>query len=183
MPDPHNRRQFFQESVRSIMRPLAEYLADRFDLAEPTARLEVRGGSLQARDVGGADIPGLIDELPLLAVLATRCAGTTVVRDAAELRHKESDRIQAMVEGLQRLGAVIRARPDGFEVDGPVSLRGATVESHEDHRVAMALAVAGLLADGETHIEGTDCVAVSYPGFFTDLEVLVPGSVRPSSGP
>jgi 3-phosphoshikimate 1-carboxyvinyltransferase len=114
----------------------------------------------------------LIDELPVLAVAATQLAGLTVISGARELRVKESDRIAAMAAGLTAMGATIEEREDGWAIEGPVRLRGAAVESRGDHRVAMALAVAGLLADGETQVAGAECVAVSYPGFWDDLESL-----------
>jgi 3-phosphoshikimate 1-carboxyvinyltransferase len=114
----------------------------------------------------------LIDELPVLAVAATQLAGRTLITGAAELRVKESDRIAAMTAGLKAMGAVIEERPDGWQVDGPVRLHGAQVDSFGDHRVAMALAVAGLLAEGETQVTGSECVAISYPGFWEDLESL-----------
>ena len=114
----------------------------------------------------------LIDELPVLAVAATQLAGRTVISGAAELRVKESDRIAAMTAGLKAMGARIEEREDGWEIEGPVRLRGARVDSVGDHRVAMALAIAGLLAEGETEVEGAECVAVSYPAFWDDLESL-----------
>jgi 3-phosphoshikimate 1-carboxyvinyltransferase len=114
----------------------------------------------------------LIDELPVLAVAATQLAGLTVISGARELRVKESDRIAAMAAGLTAMGAKIEEREDGWAIEGPVRLHGAAVESHGDHRVAMALAVAGLLAEGETQLDGAECVAVSYPGFWDDLASL-----------
>jgi 3-phosphoshikimate 1-carboxyvinyltransferase len=111
----------------------------------------------------------LIDELPVLAVAATQLAGRTVIAGAAELRVKESDRVAAMTAGLRAMGAAIEERPDGWAIDGPTRLRGAAVDSFGDHRVAMALAVAGLLAEGETEVAGAECVAISYPGFWDDL--------------
>ena len=114
----------------------------------------------------------LIDELPVLAVAATQLAGRTVISGAAELRVKESDRIAAMTAGLRAMGARIEEREDGWEIEGPVRLRGARVESGGDHRIAMALAVAGLLAEGETEVLGAECVAISYPRFWDDLESL-----------
>jgi 3-phosphoshikimate 1-carboxyvinyltransferase len=107
----------------------------------------------------------MIDEFPVLAVAATQARGTTVVRDAAELRVKETDRIAVIAAELRKLGARIEPRPDGFVVQGPTPLRGAPVDGHGDHRIAMALAVAGLLAEGETVIAGADCIADSFPGF------------------
>jgi len=114
----------------------------------------------------------LIDELPILAVAATQLAGRTVISGARELRVKESDRIAAMAAGLRAMGATIEEREDGWAIEGPVRLRGAAVESQGDHRVAMALAVAGLLAEGETQVAGAECVGVSYPGFWDDLASL-----------
>jgi 3-phosphoshikimate 1-carboxyvinyltransferase len=114
----------------------------------------------------------LIDELPVLAVAATQLAGRTVISGAAELRVKESDRIAAMTAGLKAMGARIEEREDGWEIEGPVRLQGARVDSAGDHRVAMALAVAGLLAEGVTEIDRAECVAVSYPAFWDDLESL-----------
>jgi 3-phosphoshikimate 1-carboxyvinyltransferase len=114
----------------------------------------------------------LIDELPVLAVAATQLSGRTVISGARELRVKESDRIAAMAAGLSAMGATIEEREDGWAIEGPVRLRGAEVDSNGDHRVAMALAVAGLLAEGETQVAGAECVAVSYPGFWDDLAAL-----------
>ena len=105
-------------------------------------------------------------------MLATQAEGVTTIDGAGELRVKESDRIAAMADGLRHMGAVIEERPDGVSVKGPTALRGATVESHGDHRVAMALAVAALVASGPTTIADADCVAVSYPNFFTQLQDL-----------
>jgi 3-phosphoshikimate 1-carboxyvinyltransferase len=112
----------------------------------------------------------LIDEIPVLAVAAALADGTTEFRDAAELRVKESDRVATMAEGLARLGADVSALPDGLVVRGPAVLKGTTVDAHDDHRVAMALAVAGLAAEGETTIDGWESVAISYPTFEDDLQ-------------
>jgi len=108
----------------------------------------------------------------VLAVAATLMEGTSVIAGAAELRVKESDRLYAMEEGLRAMGADITASEDGWVINGPRELEGARVDSGGDHRVAMALAVAGLLADGKTEIEDAECVDISYPGFFDDLERL-----------
>ena len=132
---------------------------------EPVADLRVQAGELRATEVGGTIIPRLIDELPLLALVATQARGVTVIRDAAELRVKESDRIATTVAELRRLGAEIEARPDGFVVQGPSPLVGSEVDSHGDHRLAMMLAVAGLLAEGETWVHDVECIADSFPGF------------------
>ncbi len=136
---------------------------------EPTGTVTVRSSSLKATAVDGTEIPLLVDELPLLAVAATQARGVTEVRGAAELRVKESDRIAAMAEGLSALGAAVEERPDGWVIEGGHPLKGGAVSSRGDHRVAMALAVAGLVAEGEVLIDDVDCVAISYPGFLDEL--------------
>ena len=122
--------------------------------------------------VNGGLAAQLIDELPALAVAATQLPGTSRITGAEELRVKESDRIAAMAEGLAAMGADITALDDGWVINGPRPLEGARVRSYRDHRVAMALAIAGLLADGTTEIDDADCVDISYPGFFDQLESL-----------
>lgn len=139
---------------------------------EPIADLLVRSSRLRAVDIGGAVIPTLIDELPILAVAATQADGVTIVSGAEELRHKESDRISATVGNLRHLGADIEERPDGFVVRGPCRLKGNRVDSAGDHRIAMAMAVAALVAEGETEIASSEAVAISYPGFFEELRAL-----------
>lgn len=133
---------------------------------EPRADLVIRAADgLRATTVEGVDIPRVIDELPVLAVLASQASGTTIVRDASELRVKESDRIATLAGELRKLGVCIEERPDGFAIEGPNRLHGARVRSHNDHRLAMSLAVAGMIAKGETVIEGWECVADSFPNF------------------
>jgi 3-phosphoshikimate 1-carboxyvinyltransferase len=139
---------------------------------EPIAQLRVRGAELHGVEVGGELVVRAIDEFPVLAVAATQACGETMVRDAAELRVKETDRIATTVRELRRLGAEIEPRPDGFVVHGPTLLKGAAVNSHGDHRLAMALAVAGLAARGETVVEDTACIADSFPGFARMLASL-----------
>jgi 3-phosphoshikimate 1-carboxyvinyltransferase len=143
---------------------------------EPRGRVTVAGQGLRAIAISAAQVAAAIDEIPALLVLATQAEGVTVIDGAGELRVKESDRLATMAEGLRRMGATIEERPDGVSVHGPAELRGATVDSHGDHRVAMALAVAGLVASGSTTIEGADCVAVSYPNFFAQLQELTHAS-------
>lgn len=139
---------------------------------EPVADLTVRASELRGTTVGGDLVVRSIDEFPILAVAASQALGETVVRDAAELRVKETDRVATTVEGLRRLGADIEPRSDGFVVRGPTPLKGATVNSHGDHRLAMALAVAGLIADGETVVQGSECIGDSFPGFEAALAHL-----------
>lgn len=140
---------------------------------EPIGRLRAAAAPrLQAVEVGGALVPRMIDEFPIFAVVATQAEGITRVRDAAELRVKESDRIAALAAELRRMGARIEEHPDGFTVHGPTPLRGATVHSHGDHRLAMALAVAGMIAQGETVVEDAACIADSFPGFVETMQAL-----------
>jgi 3-phosphoshikimate 1-carboxyvinyltransferase len=139
---------------------------------EPAADLAVRGGPLRGTGIGGAMIPRLIDEVPILAVAAALAEGPSEIRDAAELRVKESDRIRAIAAELGRMGARITERPDGLRIEGGTRLRGAMVGSGGDHRMAMALVIAGLLADGETVVEDTECIATSFPGFLTAVNDL-----------
>ena len=137
--------------------------------AEPTADLLVRSGSLQGIVIEGEIIPTLIDELPMIAVMAAFAKGTTIIRDAKELRVKESDRIQVMVENLRRMGADIEGTEDGMIIHGGVPLHGAVIDPHLDHRVAMSFAVAGTICDGPLTILNGDCVNISYPNFYQDL--------------
>lgn len=140
---------------------------------EPVGRLQATAASrLQAIEITGAMVPRMIDEFPIFAVVATQAEGITRVRDAAELRVKESDRIAAIAMELRRMGARIEEHPDGFTVYGPTPLRGAVVHSHGDHRLAMALTVAGLIADGETLVEDAACIADSFPGFVETIQAL-----------
>jgi 3-phosphoshikimate 1-carboxyvinyltransferase len=136
---------------------------------EPVATIMVRNGSLKGTDVNGDIIPLAIDELPLLAVLATQAEGVTRVTGAQELRVKESDRITAITSELKKMGASITETPDGFIVEGPVRLKGARCKSHGDHRIAMSMAIAALVAEGDTIIEDAGSVTISFPEFFTLL--------------
>jgi 3-phosphoshikimate 1-carboxyvinyltransferase len=146
---------------------------ERTEGEEPVADLEVGPAeALRAFDVGGAEVAGLIDELPVLAVAAAVLPGVSRITGAEELKVKESDRLAAMADGLTALGASVRLLPDGWEIRGPRHLEGARVESRGDHRVAMALAVAGLFAEGSTEVEDAECVEISYPGFWDQLEAL-----------
>ncbi|MCD7814437.1 MAG: 3-phosphoshikimate 1-carboxyvinyltransferase [Lachnospiraceae bacterium] len=140
--------------------------------AEPCADLLVRSSHLKAVEIGGDLIPTLIDELPVLAVLAAFADGTTVIRDAAELRVKESDRIAVMTENLTRIGCPVEATPDGMIITGGQPLHGATIDPYKDHRIAMSFAVAALACTGEMEILDADCVKISYPGFYEDMAAL-----------
>ena len=136
---------------------------------EPTADLLVRTSSLHGTTVGGEIIPTLIDEIPMIAVMAAFAEGSTIIKDAKELKVKESDRILVMAENLSRMGADITPTDDGMIIHGGKPLHGAVIDSYLDHRVAMSFAIAGLLCDGPLSIKGGDCVKISYPEFYEDL--------------
>jgi len=139
---------------------------------EPEADLYARSSLLQSTEVAGDLVVRMIDEFPIFAVAATQAEGTTIIRDASELRVKESDRISAVATELRKLGAQIEERPDGMLIHGPTPLRGAVVDGHRDHRLAMALVVAGLVADGETVVHGAEVIEDSFPGFAAVLQEL-----------
>jgi 3-phosphoshikimate 1-carboxyvinyltransferase len=145
---------------------------ERMEGGEPVADLRVRSSKLRGVKVGGETVVRLIDEVPVLAVAAALAEGRTELRDLGELRVKESDRVGLTVQELRRIGASIEAEGDALVIEGRESLKGAACDSHGDHRLAMALAVAGLLAEGETVIENAQATEVSYPGFWRDLEAL-----------
>lgn len=149
---------------------------------EPVADLRVRSSQLQGCEIGGELIPRLIDEIPILAVAATCARGTTVIRDAEELRVKESDRLAVMASQLSKMGAQVTERPDGLEITGGTPLTGAAVDSYTDHRIAMSFAIAALVAQGKTHIARAEAASISYPTFFSTLEGLCTGSAS-TDGP
>jgi len=136
--------------------------------------LDVQGTSLKGGVIEGDTIPLVIDELPMLAALGPCTEEGIEIRDAAELRVKESDRISALAENLRRMGATVEERPDGLKVAGRSKgkLRGAEIDPRGDHRIAMAFAVAGLAAEGSTVIRDADCAGVSYPTFFEEMKRL-----------
>jgi 3-phosphoshikimate 1-carboxyvinyltransferase len=150
----------------------------RTEAWEPCGDVRVRGGrALRGTDVAGDEIPNLIDELPLVAVLGAFAEGDTAIRDAAELRVKESDRIATMARVLRQLGVPVDERPDGLVVHGPAPIRGGVaVDSGGDHRVAMCAAVLGLFAEKPVRVTDTACIATSYPGFWNDMERLTHGA-------
>lgn len=156
---------------------------------DPVATLRARGGAdLRGTEVLGAEIPSLLDEVPLLAVIATQARGSTAIRGARELRFKESDRIAGMARGLSDMGGDVRELDDGLLIQGPTRLRAARIDAGNDHRIAMSFAVAGLAAEGETVIDGAQWVDISFPGYFDLLSELTSGGVwvqadRAGAGP
>ena len=165
-----------RDGVISALRAMGakiEVLEVRNEDSEPAADLLVRYAPLHGTEIGGALIPRLIDELPVLAAAAAVAEGRTVIRDAAELKVKESNRIRTMAEGLSRLGATVRETEDGLIIDGGAALHGGAVESYSDHRIAMSFAILSLVTDGEVRISDPDCVNISAPSFYEDLRSLL----------
>jgi 3-phosphoshikimate 1-carboxyvinyltransferase len=155
-----------------VLRAMGGRVEARLDATdpEPVGSIVASSSSLHGTTVDPALVPSLIDEVPALAAAAAFARGEFTVAGASELRVKESDRIAALAEGLAALGARVRELPDGLVVEGGSPLRGSRVRSHGDHRIAMALSVAALAAEGATEVEGAECVAVSFPGFYALLE-------------
>jgi 3-phosphoshikimate 1-carboxyvinyltransferase len=150
------------------------------DDGEPIGDVEIRGAQLKGTELFHEEIPNLIDEIPVIAVAAAMAEGKTVIRNAKELRVKETDRITTVVEGLRAMGGRIEEFEDGMEITGGAPLHAATIESHGDHRIAMAFAIAGLFASGETVVRNTACVNTSYPGFAKQLAAVLAESQDPS---
>ncbi len=140
---------------------------------EEVGTIIVRSAKLKATEIRPDEVPALVDEIPMIAVLASQAEGTTVIRGAEELRVKETDRIEAVAKNLRAMGVKLETFEDGLSITGPQKLRGAQIDSELDHRIAMAFSIAGLIADGPTEIHGSECVDISYPTFFKTLEALV----------
>ena len=158
--------------VCKAMGATISYENERTVSGEPVADLLVCSNSLTGTTIGGDIIPTLIDEIPAIAVLACFAEGTTIIKDAQELKVKESNRIDEMVNNLAKMGADITATDDGMIIHGGKPLHGATINSKLDHRLAMSFAIAGLMADGETDIQGAEVVETSFPTFYKDLDRL-----------
>ena len=140
---------------------------------EPFGTITIQGNNgLKATTISGKEIPNLIDEIPILATAAAFAKGTTEIRDASELRHKESDRLAVVAQNLRLFGVPVEEKPDGLLIEGGCTLVGAEVESHGDHRIAMSAAILGLLAKGRTLVKDTDCIETSYPGFAQKIALL-----------
>ncbi len=148
---------------------------------EPCGNIVVRGGELNGTEIGGDEIPNVIDELPILAVAAALARGQTIIRDARELRVKETDRIAVVAQNLRLMGVTVEEFEDGMEITGGSQLKGATLDSHGDHRIAMAFAIAGLYCEGTTVIENTECISTSYPGFEQHLDLFLKTPLQPDT--
>lgn len=158
-------------------------IIEEVEVEEGEARgtIEIRGERLRGTVIRGREIPNVIDELPVLAVVGALASGTTIIADAAELRVKETDRLAAIATNLKAMGAAVMETEDGLEITGGVPLKGARLSSFGDHRIAMAFAIAGLFADGETVIEDVECVQTSYPTFHATLEQIIREPRKPET--
>ena len=143
-----------------------EFQKNDADIFEPTATITVSTSDLKGTTIGGNIIPKLIDEIPIIALLATQADGVTIIKDAHELKVKETNRIDTVVSELKKLGADIQATDDGMIIKGGKKLTGAKVDSHGDHRIGMMLAIASQICEGELILENANAIAVSYPSFF-----------------
>jgi 3-phosphoshikimate 1-carboxyvinyltransferase len=162
-----------RRAIIDLLRSMGAQIDERpveTDAGEPSADLVVRSSELRSIELGPDDVAAAIDEIPILCLAAACATGTTVIRGAGELRHKESDRIVGTAEGLRALGARVEIDGDDLAIDGGARLTGASTDSLDDHRLAMTFAIAGLLARGETSVHRPGSAAISYPGFFADLE-------------
>jgi 3-phosphoshikimate 1-carboxyvinyltransferase len=149
------------------------------DQVEPRGEVRIQGGRLRGTMIAGDEVPNVIDEIPILAVAGALAQGKTVIRDAKELRVKETDRLAAISANLTAMGVEVVELADGLEIYGGAPLRGARIKSYGDHRIAMAFAIAGMFADNETVIEDTDCIATSYPGFGRQLQKFLAPDKNP----
>lgn len=148
------------------------------ETGEPYGVVKVTHARLVGTEISGDIIPTLIDELPIIALMATQAAGKTIIKDAAELRVKETDRIAAVTDELTKLGAKVEATEDGMIIEGPTPLSGGQLKSYGDHRIGMMAAVAALVSDGPIHIEDPSCISISYPSFFEHLSQLVTAGIE-----
>jgi 3-phosphoshikimate 1-carboxyvinyltransferase len=166
-----------RRSIIDILRAMGADIAEHpvgpsgnADTGEPIADIVVRSAELRAIDLGAADVAAAIDEIAVLCLAATQAHGVTTIRGAGELRHKESDRIAGIATGLNGLGGRVEIDGDDLRITGGGTLHGGATDSLDDHRLAMTFAIAGLVASGQTTIERPESAAISYPGFFADLE-------------
>ena len=165
------RFEFFK--VLDQMGAKIECISIKNQGGEQVKDIKIRFGHLEAVKINDHQISSLIDELPILAVVCTQAEGQTIIRGAEELRVKECDRIHAIVHNLRRMGVLVEEYDDGFSFRGPIKLRGAKIKTFNDHRIAMAFTIAGLIANGPTKLDNEGCVAISYPDFFNQLGILI----------
>ncbi|WP_339198608.1 3-phosphoshikimate 1-carboxyvinyltransferase [Solibacillus sp. FSL R5-0449] len=165
-----------RDGILEVLQNMGAKMAITIDdenAAEPTATITIETSDLKGTTVEGAIIPRLIDEIPIIALLATQAAGKTIIKDAEELKVKETNRIDAVVNELKKLGAKIEATEDGMVIEGPTPLHGGSLKTYGDHRIGMMGAIAALVADGEVELDDADCIAVSYPTFFEHVNSII----------
>lgn len=165
-----------RDGIIEVMKKMGasiEITVEEHDASEPVGTIQIGSSQLTGTVIEGDLIPKLIDEIPIIALLATQANGRTIIRDAEELKVKETDRIAAVVETLKRLGANIEATEDGMVIEGPTNLTGAEVDSYGDHRIGMMAAIAGLVTEGSVVLNNSECISISYPDFFEHLKSVV----------
>lgn len=165
-----------RDGIIEVLQKMGAKLSVAMDVenaAEPTATITIETSELKGTTVEGSIIPRLIDEIPIIALLATQAAGKTIIKDAEELKVKETNRIDAVVNELKKLGANIEATDDGMVIEGPTPLHGGDLKTYGDHRIGMMGAIAALIADGEVELDDADCIAVSYPTFFDHINSII----------
>src|SRR3984885_313529 len=174
-----NKTQTGMLSVLLRMGARVREVIEDCDQVEPRGEVRIQGGRLRGTMIAGDEVPNVIDEIPILAVAGALAPGKTVIRDAKELRVKETDRLAAIATSLPNMGVEVVELADGLEIYGGAPLRGARIKSYGDHRIAMAFAIAGMFADNETVIEDIDCIATSYPGFAGQLQKFLTPDENP----
>ena len=150
-----------------------EFISSWKETGEKVKNIRIKNRKLKAIKINKNQIPGLIDEIPVLSIIATQAEGKTEIRGAKELRVKESDRIKSIIFNLKNMGACIEEYDDGFSIIGPTKLNGTTIKTYNDHRIAMSFMVAGLIADGKTTLDNEKCVDISFPGFYKLLNSII----------
>ena len=165
------RFEFF--NVIKLMGVDVDVLSKNFEGGESVSDISIKNKRLKSISIEKSKIPSLIDEIPILAIIATQAEGKTIIRGAEELRVKESDRIESIIFNLRNMGAIVEEFNDGFSIEGPTKLNGTVIRTFGDHRIAMAFTIAGLVADGETKLDNYKCIDISFPEFFDTLKDII----------
>ena len=165
------RFEFF--NVIKLMGVDVDVLSKNFEGGESVSDISIKNKRLKSISIEKSKIPSLIDEIPILAIIATQAEGKTIIRGAEELRVKESDRIESIIFNLRNMGAIVEEFNDGFSIEGPSKLNGTKIRTFGDHRIAMAFTIAGLVADGETKLDNYKCIDISFPEFFATLKDII----------
>ena len=165
------RFEFF--NVIKLMGVDVDVLSKNFEGGESVSDISIKNKRLKSISIEKSKIPSLIDEIPILAIIATQAEGKTIIRGAEELRVKESDRIESIIFNLRNMGAIVEEFNDGFSIEGPTKLNGTGIRTFGDHRIAMAFTIAGLVADGETKLDNYKCIDISFPEFFDTLKDII----------